>query len=56
MNELRKTKEEFFVVLQAMIRMYQALVANSFTAEKAMEMTLESYDDFYEWLQGELDE
>lgn len=56
MNELRKTKEEFFVALQAMLRMYQSFITIGMPSEEAAEKTLESYDDFYEWLQGDLDE
>ena len=56
MNELRKTKEEFFVALAAMLRMYQSFIAIGMPAKEACDKTLESYDDFYEWLLGDLDE
>lgn len=61
MTELKKSKEQFFVALRCMLKTYDSMkeisaqMKEHYPEYDALQKTLDSYDDFYEWLQGEID-
>lgn len=59
--KLKKTRKEFFVALTRILNMYEHFKQNTSKNSKLKKLignpidyTLEHYDDFYEWLQGEI--
>lgn len=57
---LVRSREEFFVALRSCLKSYDAMLAIKSEMVKVdpaydpLEKTLRSYDDFWEWLQGDL--
>ena len=54
MKKLIKTEKEFFVALQTMVKFYESYRKIGMSEKKATKQVLQSYDDFYQWLQGEV--
>jgi hypothetical protein len=53
MKELRRTKEEVFVVIKSFLEAYNSSreILN-LEHDEAVEKVINSYDDYFEWLQG----
>lgn len=52
MRKLSKTKQEFYTALRAMLGLFHDHVTYlKSDKKKAIEATIDSYDDFYDWLQ-----
>ena len=47
---MMKSEKTFFNALEAMLRFYEKCRENGYSKDKALEKTLETYKDFYNWL------